>query len=430
MSAATRQHQGLRQQNTLTPTLIHSLSLLAMSSSELIREIEKEGQENPVLTIKPVAGGGGLVDAASQHETEAPENLRESLLRQLAMLALDDDVRLVATYLAGDLTNEGYLSSNDNDIAKELSLPVTLVRRGIRALQSCEPSGIAARSLAECLELQLVDQSVAPDTAAFVTANLALFAARKWPELSRLSQMSEHELRALSDHLVTLNPHPAERFAPLPQSILPDLIVRTGQGAPIVELSNDALPKLSLDNVLLARARHDSEARQYLARHKQRAISLISALKYRSESLIAITGEIMRVQHRFFAGDLDFLEPLTRKEVADACNLSAATAGRLIARKYLELDGRVYPLSHFVTSKVRSLESGYISSHFIQRRIIRFIRSENPDVPLSDAQITDQLRREGVDITRRTVAKYRGCMNIPSSFRRRQIHKAKTARSI
>jgi len=426
--------QTLRQTQklALTPSMRQSLGLLCLPQSELCEAIEAEARENPFLKVGPPrhqagSGTGGIYDLAAA-TVEAPQTLSDFLRLQLAMMTLPAPVLNTALYLVGDLSEEGYLLTAAEETAEEIGIGADLVERAVQALQSCEPTGVAARNLAECLRLQLVELGTAPDVADLLVANLELVAENDWRQLGRQTGLPRPELERLTRLIRTLNPFPAERFGRTARQATPDILVEIGDsGQPDLSAAR-FLPDVTVDRALLQRARADASAKDYAAQHLERAESLIRAIGYRNRTLLRVAGAIVTHQHRFFAGQTGHISPLTRTQLADTLSLHASTVGRAISGKFLQAGGAVYPFSHFFSRQIPSHNDSLQSAFAVQHLIRALIRQEPDDAPLPDQEIVTRLRADGVDIARRTVAKYRGCMSIPSSFERRRLKAARRTR--
>ncbi|AMY71511.1 RNA polymerase sigma-54 factor [Frigidibacter mobilis] len=316
--------------------------------------------------------------------------------------------------LVAELREDGYLDATLDEIAAETGMAPDLLEQALAALQACEPPGIGARDLPECLALQLVAQGYAPSLSRAICTHLEDFAESRWSRLSRALPLQAEALARLAALLPTLRPAPA---LPDPGPALPllaELIVEPGlDGSPQVRLNQSALPVLGV----AARVTGGSSE---LARAQAEAGFLAAALRARAATLLRIGTHLVTVQARHFAsaGDQPLL-PMTRAEAAAALSMHPATLGRAISGKALSAFGRTLPIEGFFSHGLPG-RGGTVSAHQVQRRIRALIAAEPPDAPLADDAICAHLQKEGVDIARRTVAKYRTCMRIASSFERRR----------
>jgi len=413
-----------KQRITLTPELRQSLTLLRLPLLDLIEHIRAEAIDNPLLQVSE--------PSANRHADSAYDialnsiadtiTLGESIRHQLAALPIPRNVKDIAIYLTGDLSENGFLETNIPDAIIELNTTADDLEAAIEAIQSCEPTGVGARDITECLLLQLIEKGVQPATAQDVLKHVQLLVDGQWALLSNLLSLSEDRLIQIAELIRTLKPIPVAGPEATERPMVPDVSVEdTEKHGLSVTLSNLYLPELSLDTSLLSQARADPATARYIESHHMRARNLMHAVKYRGETLLRITREIVIHQHRFFIDGPDHLAPLTRTTIANKLSLHASTVGRAIADKNLDFNGTLYPLSFFLSSALKKGAFEHISAYSVQQAIYKLIKQEPARFPLSDSAIVKELRADGVDIARRTVAKYRGCMNIPSSFVRRKI---------
>lgn len=409
------QHPGL----ALTPGMRQSLQVLAMPPAELAQEISREAESNPFLTVTPPARGGlSAFDIALETMPDRP-SLGEALRRQLGEMSLPPDVHAVASYLTGALRDDGYLDATEAELVSETGQPRAVVVRAIAALQRCEPAGVGARDLAECLALQLIDRGIAPRLAVDAVAHLNLFAQDDWDALGKVLHLGHDEVTALDAALRGLSPHPVDQSGPESAPLVPDLVVETAPGGGLsVRLADGVMPAISLDEALLARVPDPDDP--FVASARSRAEGLIRAVTHRGETLLRIGLRLVADQHLFFACGPDHLAPLSRRTLAEELNLHPSTLGRAVAGKVLLTGGALYPLSMFFPSGLPMGHGGTVSSHAVKISICRMVEHEPPAQPLSDAVIRERLVADGIDITRRCVAKYRESMRIPSSFERRR----------
>ena len=399
----------------LTPHMMQSLSVLRLPAAELHELAAREAAENPFLRLRPAVSGGG--NAAALEMAAAPVGFVAGLVHQIRQQALAPDVRDMAEYLAGALREDGYLDAGTAELAAELALPESLVEAGLSALQACEPAGIGARNLAECLLLQLLDRGLDREIAGAVVANLADLAAGRFALAGRRIGVSAERARELAALLRGLDPHPVKpEVGAEPLYLRPDLTLRRDRDGGLTVTLSRELPTLSVDADLSRSLRAAAALR--------RAEALVAAIAQRNRTLLAIGEAILRRQEAFFLAGPAALKPLTRAELAADLGLHPATLGRAVAGKGLEVGGRILPLSLFFSAALpaRADRAGAetVSALAVSQRIARMIAAEPAEAPLSDEGIALRLAEDGIDIARRTVAKYREGMRIPSSRRRRR----------
>ncbi|WP_107497881.1 RNA polymerase factor sigma-54 [Thalassobius sp. I31.1] len=406
------------QRQTLSAGLTYSLGILSLSSVDLARRISEEAAENPLLRVR----GGSRVNPMELSETlESRISLSEHLHRQLMANNPPGRKRDIAQYLIGDLTEEGYIRSSVAELTGELRCSSAEVDHAVRLIQQCEPSGIGARNLAECIGIQLTDDGLRQKDVDVVLKHLDLFATENWGKLRKVSGMGEELARSIAVKIRGLSPYPAEQFRPLAEEVLPDVCIRKADSDEIIAyLCRDVMPELSLEEDLMRRAMKDEAAQDYIRECRRRADALIRAVNFRGKTLLQIAHLLVEVQRSFFMGDVSELKPVTRVDIARKLKVHPSTVARAVAGKFAQVNGVMYPLSVFFQRSVQSGDGETTSAYTVQHKLKAMIAAENKDNPLSDLEIVDQLLQEGVDIARRTVAKYRGCLKIPTSYDRKR----------
>jgi RNA polymerase sigma-54 factor len=403
-----------RQKLALTPDMRTSLTLLRMPTDSLREEIAREAAQNPFLVVEERRGGRSGYDVALDL-TEATVSLHESLSRQIRSQRLLPAVEAAALFLASELREDGYLDVTLQDLSDGAGVPLDVLDQGLRALHRCDPPGIGARSLAECLMLQLTDVGMDADTAATVVEHLEDFANGRWAALSRALRLPVADLQAIAATIRALSYAPVQKDPGMVAARIPELIVQAdGSGTPKVALHPAALPRVAVMQVASTSA-STTELQQFLSR----AASVANGVAARAETLLRIGHRIAEEQALFFQGNHDTIQPVSRAEMAAHLSMHPSTLGRAVAGKSLMANGKVYDLAQFF-SRALPGPNGAISAFDTQRRIHALISAENSAHPLADDEICAHLQKEGVDIKRRTVAKYRKCMRIPSSYERRR----------
>jgi RNA polymerase sigma-54 factor len=293
-------------------------------------------------------------------------------------------------------------------------------------LQTFDPSGVCARSLTECLSIQLRERNRFDPAMQALVAHLDLLAKRDLPGLKKACGVSEEDLIDMIAEIRHLNPKPGLAFGTtLVQPIVPDVFVRPGaDGGFLVELNSETLPKVLVNQSYYAQvaktARNDKD-KTYLADCLQTATWLIRALDQRARTILKVSTEIVRQQDAFFAHGVQHLRPLNLKTVADAIAMHESTVSRVTANKYMATSRGIFELKYFFTSAIAAADGSEAhSAEAVRHRIRQLIDAEGPHSALSDDTIVEKLRGAGIEIARRTVAKYREAMRIPSSVQRRR----------
>jgi len=420
--SALRQRLTLSQRIglALNPAMHLSLSILRMSAADLDEAITAEAAQNPFLVIEraraPPAQAGASLEAVS---VAAAPSLRERLLRQIATLPLTDPERRAAALLVAELDPDGFLPVTLEELAGECAQPLVDLERALAVVQSLEPVGVGARSVAECLTLQLVERGLSPPDAAATIAHLPQIAAQDWAQAAREMGLERAALKARAALLdgLRLRPHdPDEGEA---HALEPDLRIDTGaHGVHSVHLTRDFGRQVALDRGLMA-------AGGFAPELAQRAEALIEALAMRGRTLVRIGEWLVARQQGFLLHGMSAMIPATRVQAAADLGLHPSTVGRAIAGKAVDVGGRVWPLSVFFS--VGPGAGAMLSARAIGQRISELVAAEAPGAPLSDTAICTQLNREGVDIARRTVAKYRQGLRIPPASVRRRLARARRA---
>jgi RNA polymerase sigma-54 factor len=343
------------------------------------------------------------------------------------MLAIADPVRRIIGQHLIDLVDEaGYLTGDLGSLAEKLGAPPAEVEAVLAIVQSFDPAGVAARNLAECLAIQLKERDRFDPAMQALVGHLDLLARRDLAGLKKICAVDDADLADMIAEIRALNPKPGLAFgSTVVQPMVPDVFVRqASDGTYAVELNADTLPKVLVDQtyyaVVAKTARSDTE-KSYLNECLQTATWLVRALDQRAKTILKVSTEIVRQQDGFFARGVQHLRPLNLKTVADAIGMHESTVSRVTANKYMATSRGIFELKYFFTSSIASAVGGEAhSAEAVRHRIKQLIDAEPTGDVLSDDTIVEKLRTAGIDIARRTVAKYREAMKIPSSVQRRR----------
>jgi RNA polymerase sigma-54 factor len=373
-------------------------------------------------------GSGGRDDGEYNLEAfvSAETTLTDRLCEQLTLAIADPVRRMIGQYLIDLVDEAGYLTGDLAAVAEKLGTSVVEIEAVLGILQSFEPPGVCARDLAECLTIQLKEHDRYDPAMAAMIKRLDLLARRDFAALKKICGVGDEDLADMIAEIRRLNPKPGLAYgAAIVQPIVPDVFVRPGpDGGWIVELNSDTLPKVLVNqsyySEVSATARRDTE-KSYLAECLQNATWLVRALDQRARTILKVSNEIVRQQDAFFARGVEQLRPLNLKTVAEAINMHESTVSRVTANKYMATNRGIFELKYFFTSAIAASHGGEAhSAEAVRHRIKQLIDAEPAANVLSDDTIVDKLREAGVDIARRTVAKYREAMRIPSSVQRRR----------
>jgi RNA polymerase sigma-54 factor len=348
-------------------------------------------------------------------------------LEQQASLALGAPAdRMIARYLIDMVDEAGYLRGDLDALAARLGAPRAMLERVLAELQKLDPPGVFARSLQECLKLQLVEQNRFDPRIGALIDNLDLLAGHNLAALRRACGCDSEELAEMIAEIKGLNPKPGLQFGHAPvQPVVPDVLVRPrSDGGWHVELNSETLPKLLVNQsyyAVVSGSSRNERDKSYLQECLQTANWLVKSLDQRARTIMRVSEEIVRQQDAFFAHGVQYLRPLNLKTVADAISMHESTVSRVTSNKYMATSRGIFELKYFFTSAISSADAGEAhSSEAVRHRIKQMIDAEPAADVLSDDKIVEKLRTDGIDIARRTVAKYREAMRIPSSVQRRR----------
>ena len=371
--------------------------------------------------------GEGLEGVLTREKT-LPEHLHE----QLSATPMGDPDRVIAGVLIDAVDEGGYLRAELAEVADRLGCDETRVEALLAILQAFEPVGVCARSVPECLAIQLKDRNRFDPAMAALLDNLELLARRDLAGLKRVCEVDDEDLREMISEIRSLTPRPGAAFGSEPiQAVVPDVYVREdAHGAWRVELNSDTLPRLLVDqryHAKVAGASRSDADKTFVSECLAQASWLVKSLDQRAKTILKVSSEIVRQQDAFLAFGVEHLRPLNLKTVADAIGMHESTVSRVTSNKYMATPRGVFELKFFFTSSIAAMDGGEAhSAEAVRHKIKILIDGEGvSDDVLSDDRIVDILKETGIDIARRTVAKYREAMRIPSSVeRRRQIKQA------
>src|SRR4051812_33810675 len=377
-------------------------------------------------------GSGGREDGDYNLEAfvSAEATLTDHLGEQLALAIADPVRRMIGRNLIDLVDEAGYLTGDLDAVAERLGAPLSEIETVLAILQTFDPPGVCTRNLSECLTIQLKEQNRFDPAMQALLAHLDLVARRDLSGLRRLCGVDDADLADMIAEIRRLNPKPGLAFgSAVVQPIVPDVFVRVAQdGGWLVELNSDTLPKVLVNQAYYAQVSKTAKnagEKSYLADCLQTATWLMRALDQRAKTILKVSTEIVRQQDAFLAHGVQFLRPLNLKTVADAISMHESTVSRVTANKYMATSRGIFELKYFFTSSINASDGGEAhSAEAVRHRIKQLIDAENARDVLSDDTIVDRLREAGIDIARRTVAKYREAMRIPSSVQRRREKQA------
>lgn len=365
--------------------------------------------------------------------TSAGESLHSHLLWQLNLAPMSDHDRLIAMSIIDAINNDGYLDESLEEILEsldpELDIELDEVEMVLHRVQQFEPLGIGARDLSECLLLQL--QQLPASTPWLEEArrvardHLDLLGSRDYSQLMRRLRVKEDDLRQIVELIQRLNPRPGSQIETSEaEYVVPDVIVRKDNERWLVELNPDAMPRLRVNPHYagLVRRADSSADNTYMRNQLQEARWFIKSLLSRNETLMKVATQIVELQRGFLEYGEEAMKPLVLHDIAEAVGMHESTISRVTTQKYMHTPRGIYELKYFFSSHVSTAEGGECSSTAIRALIKKLVAGENPKKPLSDSKIAGLLEAQGIQVARRTIAKYRESLSIaPSSERKRLV---------
>jgi RNA polymerase sigma-54 factor len=479
MALETKLVQKLSQNLLMTPQLQQAIKLLQLGRLEYKEAIEQELLENPILEeikededyttkkrenseeavqqnlfeeetnnqpnaepkidwedylenftdVRGSATPKGLHDQDDKPSLEATlaqtESLTDYLISQIRFHDLNQQDRVLAEYIIGSLDKNGYLGSSYEELAEQCSCEISDIKRVAEVLMSLEPAGICARDLQECLYVQLERIGKAQSLEGrIILHHLDRLQKRKYDQIAKIEKKNVEEVYEAITTIQRLDPRPGHVFSEdAIRYIIPDIYVHKVAGEYVINLNEDGLPKLRVSSYYLRLLKGDEkggEQRTYLQERLKAASWLIKSIHQRQNTIYRVTESIVKFQREFLDQGISKLKPLVLKEIADDIGMHESTVSRVTTNKYVHTPQGLFELKYFFTTGIKTA-NGEVSSSSVKERIRALINEEENDSPISDQQLVDILKKENIQIARRTVAKYRESLNIPSSSKRKKL---------
>jgi len=412
------------------------------SSEEMAQAQENMPEELPMDTtwdeVYSAAGSttsSGLMnsDDESVYQGETTETLQDYLLWQMRLTPFSEQDAAIALAIIDSIDESGYLSDSLNDIQQAVSTEDELIEMDeieavLKRIQHFDPIGVAARSVQECLLIQLSQFSAGTpwlvEARQVIKDHMDLLGARDYRNLARKLQLKEAELKDVLQLIQTLEPRPGSRVMPSESTyVIPDVAVLKKNGRWVVELNPDAMPKIRINETYASMARHarNSSDSQFIRSHLQEAKWFIKSLESRNETLLKVANCIVKQQQDFFEYGEEAMKPMVLNDVAEEVEMHESTISRVTTQKYMHTPRGIFELKYFFSSHVNTDSGGECSSTAIRALIKKLVAAENPAKPLSDSKIADLLTEQGIMVARRTIAKYRESLSIPPSSQRKRL---------
>lgn len=454
------------QKLIMTPELRQAIAVLQLSSLELSTYVEQQLQENPLLEVReeefekvdtqekePDKADGekeydidwqeyfndssdlGMPKSEKPREqqeysyenfvTRTP-NLIEHLLMQLGLVRCNERQYVIAQYIIGNINNNGYLGCSVEDIAKQLNIQIDDVLDALKIVQFLDPPGVGARSLQECLQLQLIHLGIKDDLVYnIVERHLMNLADGKYSRMAQLLGVSVQDIQRVADLLKTLDPKPGRNFGGAGDNryIVPDIVLNKIDGEYIININDVSVPRLTINSTyraVLSHEKEDNKTKKFVEHKLNAAAWLIKSIEQRRLTLYKVTKCIVDLQRDFLDFGVKYLKPLNLKTVADIVELHESTVSRATSNKYIQTPQGVFEMKYFFSSGLSNAGGSMVSAESIKKTMQEIVDNEDTKKPLNDQQIADILSRQGIKISRRTVAKYRDELGIPPIRKRKR----------
>ncbi|MBA4496192.1 RNA polymerase factor sigma-54 [Paenactinomyces guangxiensis] len=442
--------QEQRLKLVMTPELRQAIQILQYSATDLLQYIQQEMTENPVLEfdeksvatneveelngLKHLGKSAPYSPAAASTEKEnpiervaaGPASLADALEAQLCDYDLDAKERNICLYLIRNLDEKGYLDIDSISVCKRFQIGEDEYERCLAVLHSMEPDGVGARSLSECIEIQLLRKEN-PNRLAIEIArdHLPAVADGKLRRIAHKLGVDVLEVQAAIDEIKSCNPRPGSSYpATSPRYVYPDVVVERVDGEYQVVLNEKDMPRLTINpryqKLLAQKELYGEEAAAYLKNWMQSALWLVKGIEQRRDTIYRVADAIVSKQRGFLDKGLDYLKPLTLKQIAEELNLHESTISRATQHKYMQTPRGLFSFRFFFPSGLSTENGEDLSAKTVKMKIKQLIDEEDKEKPLSDQKISNQLQLEGIRISRRTVAKYREEMGIAASSARKR----------
>ena len=407
----------------------------AMEQHQLSDEMPMDTQWDDIYTASAgTSGTGGLPEGLEDtvYQGETTETLQDYLLWQMQLTPFSETDQAIALAIIDAIDEAGYLSLDIEGILASVTggeqhIEADEVEAVLKRIQHFDPLGVAARSVQECLAIQLnalpTNTPWLPQAQLLIAAHMDLLATRDYRSLQRLTGLKEDELRDVLALIQQLEPRPGNNLLQhTSEYVIPDVVVTKLQGVWKAELNPDALPKVRLNQTYAAMGQgQQGSDGQFIRQHTQDAKWFIKSLESRNETLLKVANCIVDQQQAFFEHGAEAMKPMVLNQVAEVVEMHESTISRVTTQKFLHSPKGVFELKYFFSSHVATESGGECSSTAIRALIKKLVAAENPVKPLSDSKIAQLLAEQGIQVARRTIAKYRESLAIPPSNQRKRL---------
>jgi len=453
------------QRLIMTPELIQAIQILQFNTQELDSYVSEQLLTNPVLETAPheeeQRGEGEPSKALEEHKDPLSEYIRERgyddpgykqpqydrddkdysfeqyvttditlpehLMFQLQFASGSRSCRNIGRYVIESLDENGYMTSSEEEIAEALNTNVENVSKVLNLIRTFDPVGVGARNLSQCLLIQLAHKNMLTDEIKeIVTNHLGDLANNRLAAIAKSLGISVQRVQELGDIIKTLEPKPGRQFSSQAETryIVPDVLVEKIAGEYIVTMNDSSVPRLMVSSYysnVLRESKNDEKLHDYLSERLNSALWLINSIEQRKQTIINVVKSIIKFQRGYFDNGDKYLKTLTLKQVAEDVGIHESTVSRSINGKYMQCPRGVFELKFFFSAGVSDWQGEGISSNSIKTHLKEIIDGEDHKSPYSDQDLVSILKERGIDLSRRTVAKYRDEMGVLSSSRRKRF---------
>ncbi|SFB14943.1 RNA polymerase, sigma 54 subunit, RpoN/SigL [Lentibacillus halodurans] len=436
MDLMLQQEQSLNI--VMTTQLRHAIELLQYSTYDLFQFIQEQELENPLIELEeksidmayPIKNNFVRKDAVSSQDAidfipDKYVNSRDDFSEQILLLDITERERELVYYFIHNLDDNGYLPMDGKEMAAFPGLSKTEAEKGIQILQHLKPVGVGARNLQECLAIQAKHYYPEQhDTLKMIEAYLPLLANKKWHDISKRLNIPLKEVKKSYELIQTLNPKPCD-FQSNTRSdyLIPDIQVEQDKSKFVVTLNDSYLPTIRLNHDYTSLFKRKGNINHYMHDCYRQYQWLLNSLDKRRETILKITKAMIRRQEDFLIKGFTYLKPMTLKEIANDAEVHESTVSRATMNKVIQTPAGIFDYQDLFTSKIATDYGVPLSQINVKSLLKRFVDKEDKQKPLSDQKISDLFKtKKGITVSRRTVAKYREALKIPSSSKRKEVY--------
>ena len=421
-----------------------SLQILQLSYAEMIEKINKELEQNPLLEPESnrdkkeynadsyfKKGEDNSKSEIIEKTLEQKKNLRDHINEQINIDIKNSEEKLIALKFLERIDNNGYIKEDDvGKVFEKLqtqhyNITKGLVEKTLKKIQEFDPPGIFARNLSECIEIQLKLKKLFNSKYHFLVRNLELLAKNDIGVLCKKTRLKKDELLRMIKNIKSLNPKPANTYDYQPNiDIIPDVILKQNKDNFKLEVNQSQMPRFDFNKKLYQKIKkkklYEREKRN-LSNWVKSGKLLLDSIKNRERTLEKVTKEIVKHQKNFLKKGINYFYPLTQKEIAEKTGFHESTISRCTSKKYIQTPKGIFELKYFFSRGINSKDKAtLLSNKLVKNKILRLVKEESKKNIMSDKYIVFKLKKNGINIARRTVSKYRKLMNIPSSYKRKK----------